>query len=133
MPQRIQRRRTRGWRLPSNAVIVDRTSRFGNPFSVAGAIDAGHTNPQRACVSHFRAWLAEQHPDYGDIVTSRRKRFDRRWILANLHLLRGKDLCCPCAPGQPCHVDVYLDLLANEGDQPREDQVWITDWQARQW
>ena len=31
-PQRIQRKRTRGWRMPEGAVYVGRGSKFGNPF-----------------------------------------------------------------------------------------------------
>jgi hypothetical protein len=33
MPQRIQRRRTEGWRMPEGAVYVGRPGRWGNPFS----------------------------------------------------------------------------------------------------
>lgn len=33
-PQRIQRRRTKGWRMPENAVYVGRGTRWGNQFSV---------------------------------------------------------------------------------------------------
>lgn len=33
-PKRIQRRRVKGWRLPPGAKIVDRSSRWGNPFAV---------------------------------------------------------------------------------------------------
>ena len=33
MPERIQLRRTRGWRLPPNAVSVARPTRWGNPFA----------------------------------------------------------------------------------------------------
>ena len=32
MPERIQRRRTRGWRMPVRAVYVGRPTRWGNPF-----------------------------------------------------------------------------------------------------
>lgn len=32
-PKRIQRKRTLGWRKPDGAVIVDRTSKWGNPFA----------------------------------------------------------------------------------------------------
>lgn len=35
MPQRIQRKRTKGWRMPQGAVYVGRGSKWGNPF-VAG-------------------------------------------------------------------------------------------------
>ena len=31
-PERIQRRRTKGWRMPKNCVYVGRPSKFGNPF-----------------------------------------------------------------------------------------------------
>lgn len=32
MPERIQRRRTPGWRMPDGAVYVGRPGRWGNPF-----------------------------------------------------------------------------------------------------
>jgi hypothetical protein len=35
MPQRIQRKRTAGWRKPAGAVCVTRPSVYGNPFKVA--------------------------------------------------------------------------------------------------
>lgn len=36
MPQRIQRRRSKGWRMPEGAIYVGRPSRWGNPFAVGG-------------------------------------------------------------------------------------------------
>jgi hypothetical protein len=33
IPQRIHRRRTRGWRLPENTMCVGRPSVWGNPFT----------------------------------------------------------------------------------------------------
>jgi hypothetical protein len=33
-PVRVRRRRVAGWRKSAGAVIVDRTSRWGNPFTV---------------------------------------------------------------------------------------------------
>jgi hypothetical protein len=36
-PKRIQRKRTRGWRMPENAVYVGRGSKWGNPFRVGDA------------------------------------------------------------------------------------------------
>ncbi len=32
MPQRIQRKRTKGWRMPDGAVYVGRPTKWGNPF-----------------------------------------------------------------------------------------------------
>lgn len=40
-PQRIQRKRTKGWRMPEGAVYVGRPSRWGNPWSVGHAVYAG--------------------------------------------------------------------------------------------
>ncbi|MEO3869363.1 hypothetical protein ABGB18_11075 [Nonomuraea sp. B12E4] len=53
-PQRIQRKRQRGWRRPENCVIVDRTSaKWGNP---------------RKGASHTREELADELND--TIVTA---------------------------------------------------------------
>ncbi|MDX3230537.1 DUF4326 domain-containing protein [Streptomyces sp. ME19-01-6] len=118
-PTRIQRKRTPGWRLPPNAVIVDRTSRYGNPFRVEDAIEAEYSNPRRACVSHYRAWL-EGSTEYPDTFIAGGKTFDRRRVLADIHLLRGQDLACPCPlptePGEPdyCHAAVLLELAARK-------------------
>lgn len=109
MPERIQRRRTKGWRKPENCVIVTRPSRFGNPFTVADAIEAEYEDPQRACVSHFTAWV-EGHDDYQDVYVVGGRRYDRRLIREHLSDLRGKDLACSCKPEDPCHVDVLLRL-----------------------
>lgn len=32
-PKRIQRQRTKGWRMPDGAVYVGRPTKWGNPFS----------------------------------------------------------------------------------------------------
>lgn len=41
-PQRIQLKRTKGWRMPPGTVKVDRSTRWGNPFRI-GAADAALT------------------------------------------------------------------------------------------
>ncbi|KPC88365.1 hypothetical protein ADL27_40895, partial [Streptomyces sp. NRRL F-6602] len=60
-PIRIQRRRTKGWRKPDNAAIVTRPSRFGNPFTLAGAREwlGAETSEQarEACHMAFRSWV----------------------------------------------------------------------------
>lgn len=109
MPERIQRKRTRGWKLPAGAVIVDRTSRFGNPFRIADAIEANYEHPARACVSHFTAWI-EGHASYQDTYTVGGRAFDRRWMREHLADLAGRDLACPCPSGGDCHASVLLRL-----------------------
>ncbi|XAZ30649.1 DUF4326 domain-containing protein [Paenarthrobacter ureafaciens] len=36
-PQRVQRKRTKGWRMPENTVYVGRGSRWGSPYKVGEA------------------------------------------------------------------------------------------------
>lgn len=69
-PLRIQRRRTKGARLPPNTVCVTRPSIFGNPFPWRGdwivwaAVAAGYradlAGRKAAAVAYFRAWLTRQ-------------------------------------------------------------------------
>lgn len=34
MPKRIQRKRSKGWRMPAGAVYVGRGTKWGNPFTI---------------------------------------------------------------------------------------------------
>lgn len=34
-PERIQRKRSKGWRMPPNTVYIGRPSKHGNPFSLS--------------------------------------------------------------------------------------------------
>lgn len=36
-PKRIQRKRTKGWKMPENAVYVGRPTKWGNKFTLGGA------------------------------------------------------------------------------------------------
>lgn len=123
MPKRIKRERTPGWTLtaatdnPNGAIIVSRPSRFGNPFTIADAIEAEMANPRSAVVANYREWLrvGTEGGWYQETYRIGRQTFDRRRILADLHTLRGKDLACTCPlpdPGQPdlCHAVVLLEL-----------------------
>lgn len=38
MPKRIQRRRTKGWRMPPDTVYVGRPGKWGNPFKVGDIV-----------------------------------------------------------------------------------------------
>ena len=116
-PRRIQRRRTKGWRKPDGAVIVSRPSRFGNPFLIKDAVEAEYSEPHRACTELYSEWLrvGTEGGWYEETYRIGKQTLDRRRILADLHLLRGKDLACTCplpADGQPdhCHAAVLLKL-----------------------
>src|SRR5438445_12750312 len=40
-PTRVQRKRTKGWRMPEGAVYVGRPTRWGNPYSVGAPFSVG--------------------------------------------------------------------------------------------
>lgn len=90
-PKRIQRKRSKGWRMPENAVYVGRPTIWGNPFTTA---------------EEFRGWLVDWKPGTG--LTERER------ILERIGELRGKDLACWCSLDCACHADILLELANKE-------------------
>ena len=82
MPQRIQLKRTKGWKMPPNTVKVDRSTKWGNPFHVenTGRVPA---------ILRFACEVAPLLP---------------------VAELRGKNLACWCSLDQECHADILLAL-----------------------
>jgi hypothetical protein len=132
VPERIQLKRTPGWRLGDAVVVTRATRHWGNPFKLDrltgrgdplrpyleaavaevahGAIDftASHYDllcpaTREVAVAAFRLWLAEQP----ELVAMARS------------LLRGRDLACVCplpAEGEPdiCHGAVWLEVANSD-------------------
>ena len=73
---------------PEDVVRIDRQSKWGNPFAIAG-------HGRAAAIELYEGWLT------GYLLT-----VDRSF----LEPLRGKRLACWCAP-LPCHGDVILEWL----------------------
>lgn len=114
--QRIQLRRTKGWRLPPGAVSVARPSRWGNPFTVESCIEAGFAldveQARAVVVSAYRDWLRGNTWAAGSSIDWDER---RQAILSDVHQLAGRDLACWCPlDGRPCHADVLLDLANRE-------------------
>lgn len=111
MPERIQRRRVKGFVMPAAAIYVGRPSKWGNPIRLING---------RALVDHH----GDTH--YTEPGTTARELAVRlyREALVNDELpittddvvdeLAGHDLACWCAPGQPCHADVLLYVANSE-------------------
>lgn len=95
-PIRIQRKRTKGWRMPDNTVYVGRGSKWGNPYKVGVDVD---DNEQ--AVEEFEYYLAECDEDNYPMNDQ---------IKAEL---KGKNLACWCSLDKPCHADTLLEI-ANE-------------------
>ena len=91
MPKRIQRKRTKGWRMPEGAVYVGRPTKWGNPWIVRS--DTGE-QLRRLTVDQYQTYL-ELQIEHGEL---------------DLAELRGKDLACWCRLDQPCHADILLEL-----------------------
>lgn len=107
--ERVQLSRQKGWRMPSNTVKVDRTTRWGNPFKVGEDIGGRGPVDQAGAVQMFRDMLAD--PELRAICG----------YPADLSPLDGKSLACWCRIGTPCHVDALLDALRATPTQPREE------------
>lgn len=100
MPKRIQRKRTKGWRMPENTVYVGRPSKFGNPFNVTEDRTHGET------VAAFKIWITVDgcHANIPEKKAA---------ILNSLDEIRGKNLACWCREDRPCHADILLEIANN--------------------
>lgn len=122
MPERIQRKRAKGWRTPlcgcgcgKKARFVGRGTPYGNPFHIG----------YQALFLRLGCWTPVAVPDAETAVA-----LYRNWVTLDprhytgtrppgapvLAALRGHDLVCWCRLGQPCHADVLLEL-ANDSAQ----------------
>ena len=121
-PRRIQRQRTKGWRMPENTVYVGRGTKWGNPWKITPHDDgqATVTDPVSAttftsvheaaahAVASFR-WQLLNHPNVLGFTEA-----EVRTELA------GKNLACWCpltdAQGNhvTCHADVLLEIANRE-------------------
>lgn len=125
-PQRIQLRRTAGWRLPAGAVKVARPTIYGNPYRVGDDVEVVADDGMSATLpatpdlavalyrSRLECWLdpighAVELPD-GGFVSHDEDVAGEEYIAALLEGLRGRDLACWCPAAQPCHADVLLEL-----------------------
>ncbi len=117
-PQRIQRKRTKGWRMPEGAVYVGRGSKWGNPFT-RWVIRETWDDNYGPCDDI--AWRHEAVASYRREVLNGDGWFPPTPEDAQRDL-RGRDLACWCAledaEGRPvpCHADVLLELANTSAD-----------------
>lgn len=92
-PTRVQLRRTRGWHLPPDTVVVDRRTRWGNPFTSENVTGC---TCNICLVARFQMALS------------------RAGIEAIRKELRGKNLACWCPLTRACHADALLELANDD-------------------
>lgn len=119
--RRIQRRRSKGWRMPEEAVLVCRPSEWGNPFVISKAVEVS-PNPGKVIWhvnkvgGYHTTWIRERREEAQQVAVDlyrawlnwpQNERLRERAKLA----LRGRTLCCWCRLDQPCHADILLKLV----------------------
>jgi hypothetical protein len=115
-PRRIQRKRSKGWRMPPGTVLVCRPGPWGNPYMTAPQADPP---------------ILAQHvvSMHRDLIEDRLAGKDAAWFRDRLNRLRGRNLACWCrlCPAHqdgkpfgvacwdcaPCHADT-LGVYANQ-------------------
>lgn len=85
MPQRIQRKRIKGWKAPEGAVNCTRPSKWSNPWRIT------ERQTRESVLREFRKYAEGRAGE----------------IQADLH---GKDLMCFCGLDEDCHVDILLEI-----------------------
>ena len=123
--KRIQRKRTKGWKMPDNTFYVGRPTKWGNPFKLVGDIiyiDAGYRRKTLDRWVFFETGNIHRIIHlYWSMVTKRNIKGDSdiihwkdRFKELDLSELQGKDLACFCPLDKPCHADVLIELCQKE-------------------
>ncbi len=100
-PKRIQRKRTKGWRMPPNTVYVGRPSTWSNPFFVYPDKYKDHKHDLNPYCVRTRQ----------EAIEFFKSQYISRINLADIKKeLKGKNLACWCPLDQPCHADVLLEI-----------------------
>ncbi len=107
-PQRIQLRRSKGWKMPANTVKIDRTTKWGNPFLVTPELT------REQSIALYEKMIAGKPAKDGPLSVAEQREL-RETILAGVGELAGKNLACWCSLDGPCHGDVLLKLANPEG------------------
>ena len=114
MPKRIQRQRQRGWRMPPRTRYVGRGSKYGNLWSV-GLVACGCRAVGECTHNAFRVETAAEAVEMYRRYWQQRLDGPNGWrARRDLWEIRGMDLACWCAQGEPCHADVLLELANDD-------------------
>ena len=125
MVERIQRKRTKGWRKPPGAVYVGRGSEWGNPFPTHEPARDAHGDVIPGRKVEVRS-AREAVNLYANMISPYRHHGKTsgldNLLISLAHMgeiqkqLRGKDLMCWCPLDQPCHADFLLQVANEDPD-----------------
>jgi len=91
-------------------IVVARPTRWGNPFTVAGALEvdlaSDEADARKFVVECFADWLYKGELSEWWFLNGAEQ---HAWMREHLHELYGRDLGCWCSLDQPCHGGVLLE------------------------
>ena len=113
-PVRVQRKRTKGWKMPPNTVSVTRPGPWGNPFKIGEITHVWHRSaawPYEMYLDAFPVMGAEHSIRLFEKAMEQKHDWKHEtWKPGDISELRGKNLACFCPLDRPCHADVLLEL-----------------------
>ena len=124
--KRIQRKRSKGWRMPSGAISVTRPGKWGNPLILDGDTIYIHAGYRRKILSPwvilteghdeggmmYYFWIiATPHQKYQKFVNPDLQYWSDHFAGLDWNELRGRDLACWCPPDAMCHADVLIKIM----------------------
>jgi len=126
VPKRIQRKRSKGWRMPENTQYVGRGTKWGNPLKVVRDhpkdpfgmivvlafedetrwINTGFYGDEKDVVLHYSNMIQGKQfkESYLQVWSDYLSKLD-------FSELKGKDLACWCPLDKPCHADVLIEFI----------------------
>lgn len=102
--KRIQRKRTKGWRMPENAISITRPGKYGNPFKIGKEVDDKWMEFFDRI--DFHSFFVKGYvPDREDSIY-----LFEKYVLPTLDLskIKDKDIACFCRLDQECHGDTII-------------------------
>jgi uncharacterized protein DUF4326 len=103
-PQRIQRKRTKGWKQPPLTKYLGRGTAHGNEYVI------GKDGTRDECLQLFRGRLEAMIQFYGA----------RTFVQHYLEPLAPyENLSCFCPLDVPCHVDIWIEYMNRYGVTPQ--------------
>jgi hypothetical protein len=120
-PIRVQRKRTKGFKLPPNTKCVNRGTQWGNPFRVE-YLSNGLWGVKTSVEAYFEILTTNCHAAYKsqrrateDAIKCYKILVEGNILIKNdiVVALQGYNLACFCPISSPCHADILLKI-ANE-------------------
>lgn len=97
-PKRIQRKRTKGYKLPEGAIYVGRPTKWGNPFRTHPHALRSQAIDPAILLRCYIEWLSGDEEGIEIRYQAKEE-------------LRGKDLACWCPLDfRYCHADILLEV-----------------------